>query len=120
MAKSTSKTAAPKGAPKPKEESKPKAIAKPKAKAQSASSSANLLEQASEEALRKLQSLGIEQQLQSELEWCLGSYRFDGNPSGLSEVAGRVLIVLNGEKGKKTKGVTVKLIGDLEKALKVQ
>ena len=118
MAKSTSKPSAPKGEPKPKAESK--SVAKPKAKTSAETSSANLLEQASEEALRKLQSLGIEQQLQSELEWCLGSYRFDGNPSGLYEVAGRVLTVLNSEKAKKTKGVTVKLIGDLEKALKVQ
>ena len=89
-------------------------------KAAAATSPADLLEQATEEALNKLQSLGIEQQLQSELEWCLGSYRFDRNPSGLYEVAGRALTVLNAEKAKKTKGVTVKLIGDLEKALKVQ
>jgi hypothetical protein len=78
------------------------------------------LEQASDEALKKLQSLGIESQLQSELEWCLGSYRHDKNPTGLLEVAGRALVVLNTEKEKKTKGVTVKLIGDLEKVLKIQ
>jgi hypothetical protein len=114
MAKTTSKT------PTPKAESKPKAEPKPKVKAATATASSELLEQASEEALKKLQSLGIEQQLQSELEWCLGSYRFDKNPSGLYEVAGRALAVLNAEKAKKTKGVTVKLIGDLEKALKVQ
>ena len=114
MAKTTSKVST------LKDEIKPKAEPKPKAKAAPGSSSTNLLEQASEEALKKLQSLGIEQQLQSELEWCLGSYRFDRNPSGLYEVAGRALTVLNAEKAKKTKGVTVKLIGDLEKALKVQ
>jgi hypothetical protein len=114
MAKTTSKASTPKA------ESKPKAEAKPKTKAAAATPSTELLEQASEEALKKLQSLGIEQQLQSELEWCLGSYRFDRNPSGLYEVAGRALTVLNAEKAKKTKGVTVKLIGDLEKALKVQ
>jgi hypothetical protein len=112
MAKTTSKTAAAPKEPKPK--------AEPKAKAKPAVPSTELLEQASEEALKKLQALGIEQQLQSELEWCLGSYRFDKNPSGLYEVAGRALTVLNAEKAKKTKGVTVKLIGDLEKALKVQ
>jgi hypothetical protein len=110
MAKTTSKTATPKAETKP--------AAKPKAKAKV--SSTGSIEQVSEEALKKLQSLGIEEQLQSELAWCLGSYRFDRNPSGLYEIAGRVLTVLNAEKAKKTKGVTVKLIGDLEKALKEQ
>jgi hypothetical protein len=114
MAKSTTKTTAVKS------DSKPKAQPKPKVKAAAATVSNDLLEQASEEALKKLQALGIEQQLQSELEWCLGSYRFDRNPSGLLEVAGRALNVLSLEKAKKTKGVTVKLIGDLEKALKIQ
>jgi hypothetical protein len=112
MAKTTSKSSAPKA--------ESKRVAKPKVKTNAVSSSVELLEQASDEALKKLQALGIEQQLQSELEWCLGSYRFDRNPSGLYEVAGRVLIVLNEEKARKTKGVTVKLIGDLEKALKLQ
>jgi hypothetical protein len=110
MAKTTSKTTAPKAVKKA--EAKPKATAKV--------SSTGSIEQASDEALKKLQSLGIEEQLQSELEWCLGSYRFDKNPSGLHEVAARVLNVLNAEKAKKTKGVTVKLIADLEKALKEQ
>jgi hypothetical protein len=115
MAKTTSKTSTTKAEP------KAKAEPKPKAKAASATSSSTIsLEQASEEALKKLQSLGIEQQLQSELEWCLGSYRNDRNPSGLLLVAGRALNVLNAEKAKKTKGVTTKLIGDLEKALKIQ
>jgi hypothetical protein len=107
MAKTTSKTTTAKAEPK---------AAKPRAKA--AASSVDQLEKASEEALKKLQSLGVEPKLQSELEWCLGSYRFDKNPSGLYEVAGRVLNVLNAEKEKKTKGVTVKVVGDLEKALK--
>ena len=102
-----------------KAESKPKAEAKPKTSKPKLSSTA-LLEQSSEDALKTLQTLGIEQQLQSELEWCLGSYRFDKNPSGLYAVANRVLIVLNAEKAKKTKGVSSKLVGDLEKALKVQ
>jgi hypothetical protein len=88
--------------------------------AKTKSSTTDLLEQASDEALKKLQSLGIDPQLQSDLEWCLGSYRFDRNPTGLLEVAGRALVILNAEKEKKTKGVTVKLIGDLEKALKIQ
>ncbi len=112
MAKTTSKSTTPKA------ESKVKSGSKASSKV--VASPSELLEQASEEALKKLQSLGIDQQLQSELEWCLGSFRFDRNPSGLYEVAGRALTVLNEEKAKKTKGVTVKLIGDLEKALKIQ
>lgn len=104
MAKTTTKTTS-------------KAPAKTAVKSRTTSASTDLLETASEEALKKLQSLGIDQQLQSELEWCLGSYRFDKNPAGLKETAGRALKVLNAEKAKKTKGVTVKLLGDLEKAL---
>jgi hypothetical protein len=113
MAKTSSKPSA-------KAEPKSAAEAKPKAKTAAVKSTHAQLEQASEEALKKLQALGIDQQLQSELEWCLGSYRFDRNPSGLILVAGRALTVLNDEKAKKTKGVTAKLIGDLEKALKMQ
>lgn len=109
MAKTTSKTTTPKA--------EPKAAAKTKSTTPKISSEA-LLEKVSEEALDKLKSLGLEEQLQSELEWCLGSYRFDRNPIGLRQVAGRALSVLNAEKEKKTKGVTAKLIGDLEKALK--
>ena len=80
-------------------------------------SPADLIEKCCEEALKKLQSLGIEQQLQSDLYWCLGSYRHDKNPSGLYEMGQRALSVFNAEKTKKTKGVTTKLITDLEKAL---
>jgi hypothetical protein len=110
MAKSTSKTATVKAEPK----------AAPKSKAKPSVSSEEQLEKASEEALKKMQELGIEPQLQSELEWCLGSYRFDRNPSGLYDVAQRVVAVLNAEKAKKTKGVTAKLVGDLEKAAKTR
>ncbi len=112
MAKTTSKVST---------KSEPKAESKAKAKSKAPKIAPEAqLESASEEALKKLQSLGIEPQLQSELEWCLGSYRFDRNPVGLREAAGRALAVLNAEKVKKTKGVTVKLIGDLEKAIKAQ
>ena len=116
MAKTSNKTTTPKA------EAQPKAAPKAKgeAKIKPAISSVHLLEQASDEALKKMQALGINPKLQSELEWCLGSFRFDRNPSGLYEVAGRVLTVLNEEKTKKTKGITTKLVSDLEKALKGQ
>lgn len=109
MAKATAKTTT---------KTPAKAAAPKKAKA-TATPSFDIGE-ASEAALMKLKELGIEQQLQSDLEWCIGSYSHDKNPSGLYAMAGRALQVLTEEKNKKTKGVTVKLIGDLEKALKVQ
>jgi hypothetical protein len=80
-------------------------------------SSGDRIEKVSAEALKKLQSLGIEQELQNDLEWCLGSYRADHNPVGLYAMTERALKVFKDEQAKKTKGVTAKLIGDLEKAI---
>lgn len=80
-------------------------------------SSTNQIEKASTEALKKLQALGIEQDLQNDLEWCLGSYRADQNPVGLYTMTERALSVFKEEQAKKTKGVTAKLITDLEKAI---
>jgi len=88
--------------------------ASPKPKTASAPS----IEKVSEDTLKTLQTLGIDQQLQADLEWCLGSYRSDQNPSGLYEMMERAKVVLNAEKAKKTKGVTAKTVGDLEKVLK--
>ena len=85
-----------------------------------ATASANNIEKVSEEALKKLQELGIEEQLQHDLQWCLGSYRADRNPVGLLGNAKKALTVFKNEKEKKTKGVTTKLINDLEKAVKDQ
>jgi len=98
-AKSTTKT----------EAKKPRA---PRAKASTIS-----IEAMSEEALGKLRELGIEDQLQRDLQWCLGSYRADRNPEGLYSNARKALDVFKTEKEKKTKGVTAKLIGDLEKVI---
>jgi hypothetical protein len=81
-------------------------------------SASDQIEKVCVESLKKLQELGIEQQLQSDIEWCLGSYRNDLNPSGLYEVAARTLTIFQAEKSKKTKGVTAKMITDLEGALK--
>ncbi len=78
------------------------------------------IEAVSEEALSKLQQLGIDDQLQRDLAWCLGSYRADQNPVGLYNYAKQALQVFRQEKEKKTKGVTAKLITDLEKAVKNQ
>lgn len=104
-----------------------KAAAKPtpksgtrKPRAPRANASNNNIDQVSSEALKKLEQLGIEEQLRRDLEWCLGSYRADHNPIGLYETAKRALTVFRAEKEKKTKGVTAKLISDLEKIVDQQ
>jgi len=89
-----------------------------KLRASGSGASNNNIEQVNAEALQKLQELGIEEQLQRDLEWCLGSYRADHNPIGLYETARKALSVFQAEKQKKTKGVTAKLITDLERILK--
>jgi len=75
------------------------------------------IEKVSEEVLDKLRTLGVEEQLQHDVEWCLGSYRHDGNPVGLYSCVERALPVFKDQREKKTKGVTAKFITDLEKAV---
>lgn len=113
MAKAT-----PKAATKKATKTAPKVAAKPSAKTKSKSVKTLDVEAASKLALSKLKELGLDQQLQSDLEWCIGSYGFDKNPDGLIAMTGKALVLLNEEKAKKTKGITVKLITDIEGALK--
>ena len=75
------------------------------------------IDKACELALKKLRELNIDQGLQSEIEWCLGSYQNDKNPSGLYLMAKRALAVFSVELASKSKGVTAKLVADLEKAI---
>jgi hypothetical protein len=75
------------------------------------------IEQVAESILDKFRTLNIEHQLQADLEWCLGSYRFDGNPVGLVEAINRAVAALKAEQAKKTKGVTAAFITGVEKAL---
>ena len=90
----------------------------PKKKASSPkTASEDKIEKVCEESLEKLRALDIDQQLQNDIEWCLGSYRADKNPVGLYGVAQRALTIFQEEKAKKTKGVTAKLVTDLEKVL---
>lgn len=72
---------------------------------------------ACETALKKLNELDLDHQLQSEINWCLGSFHADGNPIGLYQMAQRSLELFRAEQSKKTKGITAKLISDIEKAL---
>jgi hypothetical protein len=88
------------------------AAVKPKAPA------AHQIEKVNEDILKKLQDLNVEQALQADIEWCLGSYRNDNNPSGLYIMAERALQVFTFELNKDPKGVPAKLIKDIEKALK--
>lgn len=80
-------------------------------------SSAPDIESVARTALNKLRELDLDTRLQADLDWCLGSYSFDKNPSGLYEMVGRAIKVFTTEKEKKTKGVTAKLLTDLEKAV---
>jgi len=75
------------------------------------------IEKASLDALAKLKALDIEHQLQSDIEWCIGSYHADKNPVGLFDMVNRAIAVFKLELQKKTKGVTAKLISDFEKAV---
>ncbi|MCW5912298.1 MAG: hypothetical protein KIT62_14605 [Cyclobacteriaceae bacterium] len=75
------------------------------------------MDAATEAIVEKLRSLDIEHQLQADLEWCLGSYRYDGNPVGLVDAISRALTVLKAEQAKKTKGVTATFISGIEKVL---
>ena len=93
-----------------------KATAKKPASASTAKSPS--VENASEDALKKLKELGLDNQLQADLEWCLGSYRADQNPAGLYDMLEKSLGVLKVAKENKAKGITAKLTSDIEKVLK--
>lgn len=73
------------------------------------------LEKTVESALGKLTKLKVNDQVVSELEWCLGSYRADQNPVGLIEKSRRALELLKEQKEKNSRAVSKKLIQDLEK-----
>ncbi len=74
------------------------------------------VEKAATNAKDKLTQLNIEEKLVAELEWCLGSYASDGNPSGLIEKGTEALEALKKFKESNPRKVAKKLIDDLEKA----
>ncbi len=76
------------------------------------------IDKACEQALNNLQALKLDQQLQADLAWCLGSYRYDQNPVGLLQTGAKALEVLNVAKKKNVKAVPAKVINDLKKVLK--
>jgi hypothetical protein len=59
-------------------------------------------------------------EIQSKLEYVVGSYDFDKNPIGLYEIGNMALPVLKKIKIKSPRKVTKQLITELEKCLAVQ
>jgi hypothetical protein len=78
------------------------------------------IQKACEAALEKFQKIGLDKyaDVQSKLEYVLGSYGFDGNPVGLYEIGAQALKDLKKYKKDKPRLVSKKLIDDLEKAIK--
>jgi len=56
-------------------------------------------------------------ELQAKLEWCIGSYDYDKNPSGLSEFGGMALSALTSYKEKNPRKVAKKVIDGLDAAI---
>ncbi|WP_089239489.1 hypothetical protein [Belliella buryatensis] len=65
--------------------------------------------------LEKLGKLKLDQQLQEELTWCLGSYEYDQNPVGVIEKSSKALELLKSKREEHARAVSKKLIEDLEK-----
>ncbi len=68
------------------------------------------------EALAKLKDPNFTD-IQSKLEWCLGSYDHDKNPAGLHEYGTKSLEVLKTLKEQQPRKVAKKVIDDLENAI---
>ncbi|MFT4736684.1 MAG: hypothetical protein ACJAZM_000474 [Cyclobacteriaceae bacterium] len=73
------------------------------------------VEQVCIDAKEKMISLGIAEELVSEIEWCLGSYASDGNADGLLQKAGKALSELEAYKKDYPRKVAKKLLDDLKK-----
>ena len=73
-------------------------------------------------ALEKFKKMGLDKyaDVQSKLEYVLGSYGFDKNPVGLHEIGEIALKELKKYKKLKPRLVSKKLIEDLEKAIKLK
>jgi len=71
-------------------------------------------------ALETLEKLKLPEtaELQAKLAWCIGSFDYDKNPSGLTEFGGMALKALNKFKEKNPKKVSKKVIDGLEAAIR--
>jgi hypothetical protein len=72
----------------------------------------------SKTVLEKLIVLKLDQQLQADLEWCIGSYSHDKNPVGLLEALNRASELFTSELAKKTKGVTAAFVKSIDAVIK--
>ena len=72
-----------------------------------------------ENAILAFQKLDMKEfvDIQSKLEWCLGSYNYDNNPEGLFEYSIKSLDTLKKVKTKQPRKVNKKVIDGLEKAI---
>lgn len=92
-----------------------KKAAAPRSKAKASGVS---IDKACGQALETLKGLNVEQQLQADIAWCIGSFGYDKNPVGLYQIGAKVLEVLTKIKTKNAKSVPAKVITDLKNALK--
>jgi len=72
---------------------------------------------AGEEAFEKMTKLSLNDELASELKWCLESFKNDSNPDGLVDKVKASLTTLKDYKADNPRKVSKKLIEDLEKSL---
>ncbi len=56
-------------------------------------------------------------EIKSKLEYCIGSYDYDKNPSGLIEYGQKALDELKAFKARNPRKVNKKIINDLEKSI---
>jgi len=77
------------------------------------------LQKSCQDALQAFKRLNKEEyaEIQSKLEWCLGSFENDKNPVGLHEFGVKSLEILKDVKAKQPRKVNKKVIDGLEKAI---
>lgn len=71
------------------------------------------------DAVTVLKKLNLDEykELNSKLDWCIGSYEHDNNPAGLIETGSMALNVLKKFKTKNPRKVNKKVIENLEKVI---
>ncbi|MDR7129169.1 hypothetical protein J2X69_001504 [Algoriphagus sp. 4150] len=75
------------------------------------------LEKMIPEVVQKLSKLKAGEVLAAELDWCLGSFKYDNNPEGIIEKSHAALAVFKEAREKNSKAVSKKLVESLEKVL---
>ena len=89
-----------------------------KAKVSKKAANPHAIDEACNLALELLRELDMEEALQADLQWCLGSYQADGNPVGLYQMLERAVLVFEREKEVGNKKITAEVTQALSKALK--